>query len=503
MTTSSTSPSRLSAGAWSATSCRSATASTKRRHEPMNVFPYVADPFSGADDTHGDAALEDGRGGSWSQRRRRSLTAAVLLFGGVCPRTERAAATRPTACPAAEQLQRGFAAGDTQALVAGCKPGCARARRTCVGSTARPRLPAARPRDRRSRRTTPSRAACCARRSRLAPRDLIATSGLASLALSRHRFAARSRLGRRALSISPTTARNYGVIGDAQLELGRYRAGVRGLRHGWRALKPGVSSYARIAYARELLGYARRARAARCCSRRDAAADEREPLAWTETQLGKLELSTRPTRTPPRRHMRVGARTFPGYVVRTRRPAPRSRSPAVTFAGRPRSSGVPSSTIPLPQFVGLYGDLLQRRRATNVPRACSTRPSDGIRAAAGRERRAHRPRDRALRRRPRDPAPRRARARAQGAARAAVDRRRRRARLGARAQRHVRRGTALLAACSSARHEGRAEALPPRRDRARASATTRARGLERALGLNPHFSLLWAPTLRRLAHEDA
>src|SRR5206468_9056897 len=47
---------------------------------------------------------------------------------------------------------------------------------------------------------------------RLAPRDLVATSGLGSLALSRHRFREALELGRRAHAISPTTARNYGVI---------------------------------------------------------------------------------------------------------------------------------------------------------------------------------------------------------------------------------------------------------------------------------------------------
>ena len=62
---------------------------------------------------------------------------------------------------------------------------------------------------------------------RLAPRDLIATSGLGSLALSRHRFREALALGRRARAISPTTARNYGVIGDALVELGRYRQGFQ------------------------------------------------------------------------------------------------------------------------------------------------------------------------------------------------------------------------------------------------------------------------------------
>ena len=43
---------------------------------------------------------------------------------------------------------------------------------------------------------------------RLEPHDLIATGGLGSLALSRHRFREALALGRRARAISPTTARN-------------------------------------------------------------------------------------------------------------------------------------------------------------------------------------------------------------------------------------------------------------------------------------------------------
>ena len=76
---------------------------------------------------------------------------------------------------------------------------------------------------------------------RLAPRDLIATSGLGSLALSRHRFREALALGRRAHAISPTTARNYGVIGDALVELGRYRGGFRAF-DAMASMKPDVSS---------------------------------------------------------------------------------------------------------------------------------------------------------------------------------------------------------------------------------------------------------------------
>src|SRR5438128_11285276 len=87
----------------------------------------------------------------------------------------------------------------------------------------------------------------------LQPNDLFATSGIGSLALSRHRFRDALALGRRAHTISPSTARNYGVIGDALVELGRYREAFAAYdRMG--ALKPRLASYARIGHASEVLG---------------------------------------------------------------------------------------------------------------------------------------------------------------------------------------------------------------------------------------------------------
>src|ERR1700750_3271776 len=88
---------------------------------------------------------------------------------------------------------------------------------------------------------------------RLAPRDLVATSGLGSLALSRHRFREALALGRRARAISSTTARNYGVIGDALVELGRYHAAFKTF-DTMAGIQPGLSSYARVSHARQLLG---------------------------------------------------------------------------------------------------------------------------------------------------------------------------------------------------------------------------------------------------------
>src|SRR4051794_33640951 len=124
---------------------------------------------------------------------------------------------------------------------------------------------------------------------RLAPRDLLATSALGSLALSRHRFREALALGRRARSISPTTARNYGVIGDALVELGRYREGFRAF--GMMAtMRPDVSSFGRIAHARVLLGDVPGALSAFRLAL-DASLGQGETEAWVRVQLSKTYVS--------------------------------------------------------------------------------------------------------------------------------------------------------------------------------------------------------------------
>jgi tetratricopeptide (TPR) repeat protein len=88
---------------------------------------------------------------------------------------------------------------------------------------------------------------------RLDPRNFTATSGLGSLALARHDFSGALALGERAAAIDAGIARNYGVIVDAQVELGHYGAAQRTLQH-YVNVKPELSSYARVSYFRELHG---------------------------------------------------------------------------------------------------------------------------------------------------------------------------------------------------------------------------------------------------------
>ena len=195
---------------------------------------------------------------------------------------------------------------------------------------------------------------------RLAPRDLVATSGLGSLALSRHRFREALALGRRARAISPTTARNYGVIGDALVELGRYRQGFQAF-DTMATLRPDVSSYARVGHARLLLGDVAGARSALQLAL-DASLGQGETEAWTRVQLSKAAFSVGDI-APALAQARAALRAFPGY-------APAYDVLAWAEYGRGHMHAAIAAEqeavnrIPLPQYVAMLGDL---QRAAGRP----------------------------------------------------------------------------------------------------------------------------------------
>jgi tetratricopeptide (TPR) repeat protein len=191
---------------------------------------------------------------------------------------------------------------------------------------------------------------------RVAPRDLPATLGLGSVALSRHEFRRGLALGRRALALSPSTAEGYGVVGDALVELGRYRQAFATFDR-MVSLRPSVSSYARVSYARELLGNVEGAAEAMRYAI-DAAVGEPEALAWSQTQLGKLYWS----------HGRLAEAAGEYEAALRARPAyaPALDALAQVEAARGRMgralvlSRRASEILPLPQYVATYGDLLRR-----------------------------------------------------------------------------------------------------------------------------------------------
>lgn len=188
---------------------------------------------------------------------------------------------------------------------------------------------------------------------KLEPKDMLTTSGLGSLALSRHEFRDALALGRRALALSPSTARNYGVVGDALVELGRYTEAFRAFDTMTR-LRPSLSAYARISYARELRGDRSGAVEAMLLAV-DAAKGEPEPMAWTRVQLGKLYWNGGQLAAAERAY-REALAVFPGYVYALDQlalveAAHGQLARAIAFERRA------VDRIPLPQFVGTLGDL--------------------------------------------------------------------------------------------------------------------------------------------------
>ena len=77
--------------------------------------------------------------------------------------------------------------------------------------------------------------------------------GKGTVALARHEFAEALELGERARALAPRTARVYGVIVDAQTELGMYDEAVASAQT-MIDLRPDLASLSRVSYQRELRG---------------------------------------------------------------------------------------------------------------------------------------------------------------------------------------------------------------------------------------------------------
>jgi tetratricopeptide (TPR) repeat protein len=187
----------------------------------------------------------------------------------------------------------------------------------------------------------------------LDPKDYLVYSGLGSLALSRHRFGQALALGEQAHELAPKIALNYGVVGDALIELGRYPQAFRTFDEMVH-IQPSLTSYSRISYARELLG--RTATAIKAMKLAvDAATDTKEPLAWTHVQLGKLYFG-HGRYLDAAREESLALEIFPGYAygldaLAQTRAAQGRHAAAIALERRAVDA------IPLPQYVSFLGDL--------------------------------------------------------------------------------------------------------------------------------------------------
>ena len=114
--------------------------------------------------------------------------------------------------------------------------------------------------------------------------ELFAARG--TLALARHDFAAALTHGTRALALDPENATYYGIVGDAQIELGMYDEAINSYQE-MIDRRPDFDSFSRVAYARELYGDPEGAIEAMEFALQ-AGSGTPENVAWAHVQLGNL-----------------------------------------------------------------------------------------------------------------------------------------------------------------------------------------------------------------------
>lgn len=120
----------------------------------------------------------------------------------------------------------------------------------------------------------------------LDPKNFIAVSGMGGLALARHQFHEAITWGEQGVTLNPYNAGIYGVLGDAHLESGDYDAAFANFQK-MVDTRPDLSSYARVSYARELMGD-RAGAIENMQNAVNASAIKSEARSWALVQLGNL-----------------------------------------------------------------------------------------------------------------------------------------------------------------------------------------------------------------------
>ncbi len=191
-----------------------------------------------------------------------------------------------------------------------------------------------------------------------APDDLDAVLGSGVLALARHDFRRALALGRHGLALTDDASPvALGVVGDAQVELGRYDAALATFTR-MVDVRPGLASYARLSYAYELRGE----RATAIELMREAAragSGAPENTAWVNVQLAQL-LFDDGDLAGAERELRRALFHLPGY-------ARAQAGLAAVLAARGDLAGAEtlleeaSGRTPLPEIEALLGDVRAAR----------------------------------------------------------------------------------------------------------------------------------------------
>ncbi|MEW6401064.1 MAG: tetratricopeptide repeat protein [Chloroflexota bacterium] len=194
------------------------------------------------------------------------------------------------------------------------------------------------------------------------PDEYVAVSGMGALALARHQFQEALEWGERARRINPDRAYAYGVIVDAQVELGQYDEAVETLQT-MVDLHPDMSSFTRVSYLRELHGDTSGA-LEMMQSAVDSGVPNAENTAWTRTQLGNLYFNMGDLENAEAQYL-LTLQNWPDYLYAMAglarvRAAQGQLDDAIELMKRT------TEIMPLPDFVILLGDLYQANGQTEM-----------------------------------------------------------------------------------------------------------------------------------------
>jgi tetratricopeptide (TPR) repeat protein len=121
------------------------------------------------------------------------------------------------------------------------------------------------------------------------PQQFDALIGQGLLSLARHDFADALEWGERARAVNPLNAQVFGIIGDAQTELGQYDQAAQSIQQ-MVDIRPDINSYTRVSYQRELRGDMNGAVEAMTQAVRSSNPNS-EATWWTIVQLGNLHFN--------------------------------------------------------------------------------------------------------------------------------------------------------------------------------------------------------------------
>ncbi len=119
------------------------------------------------------------------------------------------------------------------------------------------------------------------------PGEYSALKLLGAVLLSQHRFVEAAHVAERGIGINDRDAWNYGVLGDAYVELGRYDEAFDAFDTMVR-VRPDAASYARVVYAHELQGRLDEALRHMQMATEATSAHDPESIAWHHAQVGAL-----------------------------------------------------------------------------------------------------------------------------------------------------------------------------------------------------------------------